>query len=293
MRAIPPQLIGRAFSVAEAASCGVTRRMLQGARFTMIHPGVYRTADTVLTLIGLVGAALMVLPPDAAVSHLTCLRLHGLEVGPMRPLHFSTNTRHEVDRPGIVVHRRQGLLRPITIADVPALGPRRTFVDVATQLDDRRLLAVGDWLVHRGLVDLLELRAYAIESHLDGVRRARRVAPLVLEGAASLRESYVRWALLRAGLPMPELNVDIHDAHGQWLARGDMVYRPWKVLVEYDGWQHERDARQRQWDHLRREALEAAGWRIIVVTAADMAAPHTVVVRVRQALRQRELTRFA
>ena len=78
--------------------------------------------------------------------------------------------------------------------------------------------------------------------------------------------------------------MDIHDDRGRWLARGDLVFARHKVLVEYDGWQHERDARQRQSDHLRREQLEAAGWRVIVVTAADMARPWTVIARIRQAL---------
>lgn len=114
---------------------------------------------------------------------------------------------------------------------------------------------------------------------------------MVRRGVASPRESDVRWTLLRSGLPEPELNVDLLDEHGAWLARGDLVYRRWKVLVEYDGFQHERDARQRQWDLHRREKLEAAGWRVIVVTAKDMAAPSTVAIRVRQALRQRGFDR--
>jgi very-short-patch-repair endonuclease len=59
------------------------------------------------------------------------------------------------------------------------------------------------------------------------------------------------------------------------------------VLVEYDGWQHERDAWQRQKDHLRREALEAAGWLVIVVTTADMRAPKSVAARVARALMSR------
>lgn len=287
MNDIPDQLRGRAFTHSDAERLGVTRRMLQGKRFAQIHPGVYRTRATDPTLRLLICAARLVLPDDAAVSHTTNLRLRGLGIGPELPLHFSTNTIPEVDRRGIKLHRRRATFQTIDVAGVPALGPRRTFVDVATQLDDRRLLRVGDWIVGSGLVALPELRQYVAECHLDGVRRARRVAPLVADSVASPRESDLRWALHRAGLPHPEVNVDIHDVHGHWLARGDLVYRQWKVLVEYDGWQHERDAWQRQRDHLRREALEAAGWRIIVITAADMANERSVIIRVRQALRQR------
>ena len=167
------------------------------------------------------------------------------------------------------------------------MGAMRTFIDVATLLPDKSLLRIGDWLVASGHVELDQLLEYVHDSHLNGVARARRVARLIAPRVASPRESDLRWELHRASLPTPEVNADIHDAHGRWIARGDLVFRPWKVLVEYDGWQHERDARQRQWDHLRREALEAEGWRVIVVTAIDMASVSTVSARVRQALRSR------
>ena len=72
-------------------------------------------------------------------------------------------------------------------------------------------------------------------------------------------------------------------------SRGDLVHREQKVLVEYDGWQQERDATQRQWDGIRREQLEAAGWRVVVITTADMSHPSRIVTRVQQALRQRGL----
>jgi very-short-patch-repair endonuclease len=166
------------------------------------------------------------------------------------------------------------------------LGPDRTFVDAAMMLRDRDLLRVGDWLVARGLTDVATLRGFVAKSHLDGVQRARRVALMVRSGSASPRETDVRWEILRAGLPEPELNVDIYDEQGEFIARGDLVYREWKVIVEYDGWQHERDAWQRQYDHLRRERLEGEGWRVIVVTAADFRHPAVITQRIARALRR-------
>jgi hypothetical protein len=151
----------------------------------------------------------------------------------------------------------------------------------------KHLVRVGDWLVAHKHTDALSLRAYALTSHLDGVQRARRAAELVREGVESPRETDVRLALVESGLAEPELNTDILDEAGRFLARGDLVYRRWKVLVEYDGWQHERDAWQRQRDHLRREALEAAGWLVIVVTTTDMRAPKSIAARVARALTSR------
>lgn len=266
---------------------GITDAMLRGRRIVTEHEGVYRYASTTMTFALHVQAALAVAPPDAALSHLTALRWWGFELGPELPVHLATNTRHQRRRSGLVVHRYQGRLRPVLHRGVRTLGPKRTFVDVATVVSLGRLVEVGDWFVAQGLVDLVDLRSYVWESHLDGVRRARSAAVLVREGSASPRESQVRFLAVRAGLPEPELNVDIHDDAGRFLARGDLVCRRWKVLVEYDGWQHERDAVQRQRDHLRREALEAEGWRVIVVTVADLARPAYVAWRIDQALRAR------
>lgn len=284
MRAIPDRLRGTAFTASFARELGVSDRMLEGKRFVRLHRGVYRTSDTEPTLEVLLQAARLVLPSGVAVSHVTNLRWRGFAVGPMRPLHFATNQTLHCRAEAVVLHRYRHELELEMWRGQIVTPPARTFVDVATQLDDRRLLRVGDWMVGQDLVDLDDLRWFCAESHLDGVRRARRVAPIVRRDVASPLESDVRWTFHRAGLPEPEVNADIHAADGRWLAKGDLVYRRQKVVVEYDGWQHERDARQRQWDHLRREQLEAAGWRVIVITAEDMRRPHLVVARVRLAL---------
>ncbi len=250
----------------------------------MVSPGYYRYVDGEIAFGEAVRAALRVLPSDAALSHTSNLRWRGFEIRQEMPLHFATNSRTRRFHDGIVLHRYLHPLYPSLVRGVPLLGPDRTFVDCATILSVRELVRVGDWLVAQGQTDLLTLRAYALESHLDGVQRARRAAVLVRDAVESPLESDVRVVLMRAGLPEPEINTDITDERGRFLARGDMVYRLWKVLVEYDGWQHERDAGQRQRDHLRREVLESAGWRVIVVTIADMRDGDVVAARVRHAL---------
>jgi very-short-patch-repair endonuclease len=284
---LPSALSGRVFTRAEALAHGLTPRMLDGRRIVSVQRGVYRYVDTPCTTRLLAEAALRVLPEDAALSHVTAIRLRGLDIGPTEPIHVSTNKPTQRILRGVVVHRRQGRLHPTELDGLPVLGPDRTFVDAATQLRDRDLLRVGDWLVATGRTDVDTLRDYVFRSHLDGVQRARRVAMMVRAGVASPRESDIRWEIVRAGLPEPELNVDILDDLGEFIARGDLVYRRWKVVVEYDGWQHERDAWQRQYDHLRRERLEGAGWRVMVITAADFRHPRTLVRRIEAALRQR------
>ena len=253
----------------------------------MVRPGYYRFAGTEVPFDAAVEAALRVLPDDAALSHVSNLRWLGYEIRPMYPLHFATARPLRRFRDDLVLHRYQGQLSSTFVRGVPILSPDRTFVDCGTMLSTTELVRAGDWLVAQKHTDAATLRAYTLTSHLDGVQRARRAAEFVRDGVESPRETDVRLALVFSGLAEPELNVNIVDQRGRFLARGDLVYRRWKVLVEYDGWQHERDAWQRQKDHLRREALEAAGWLVIVVTTADMRAPKSVAARVARALTSR------
>jgi very-short-patch-repair endonuclease len=284
---LPAELEGVPFTATEAREHGISPKTLRGPRVATVHAGVYRYAWTPLTFELRVAAARKVLPDDAALSHVSNLECRGLTMRPATVLHFSSQQDVRIRRDGLVLHRYQGTLEPEINRGVPLLVPVRTFVDCATMLSVRELVEVGDWMVAQGLVDVRTLRRFVDDVHLDGVQRARRAVPFVRAGSESTRESRVRWMLVSEGLPEPELNRDIRDASGRFLARGDIVYDEYRVLVEYDGWHHERDAAQRQHDHLRRERLEAEGWRVIVVTAADMADQYAVVARVRAALIQR------
>jgi hypothetical protein len=133
--------------------------MLAGPRFVQIFRGVYRVAGDEPDLAYLLSAARLVLPDDASASHLTALRLFGLNVRSRLPLHFSSNTGAYVERPGICLHRRQGRLNPVDVQGQRVLGHMRTFVDVATLVSDRELLRVGDWMAAEKLVELDALRA--------------------------------------------------------------------------------------------------------------------------------------
>ncbi|MEG9225912.1 DUF559 domain-containing protein [Aeromicrobium sp. Sec7.5] len=267
-----------------AAAHGLSRRALRHPRFRRLLRGVYISADATLTLTIWLQAALLVLPPDAVVSHTSAMRLYGFEPRRRGFLEFSTNTGATTKLQQIVLHRRRWQLHPREVGAFWATGPDRTFVDVAARSPLPELAAFGDHLVHHRLTTPDDLRWYADSRHLDGVRRARRVSRLVVEGAESVRESYLRMMLWFARLPRPEVNGVILDASGEFLARGDLVLRRWKVVVEYDGRHHLHDLKQWQHDLRRRERLEAEGWTIIVVTAADFRQPQLIPVRVHEAL---------
>lgn len=260
--------------------------MLRGRHFVAVHRGVWRLAETDLTFDLAVRAAALALPAGSAVSHVTALQWMGVRIGRPAPLHFSTQSTSQVAH-DIVLHRRLGRLSPRELRGVPVLGPDRSFVDSATLLGLRDLVRAGDALVRAGLTSVEGLLEYVTSSHLDGVVRAREAALLVRERVDSPRETDVRLLLVTAGLPEPHINLDVFDDDGTWLARGDLVIPELRVIIEHDGWHHERNAEQRQQDHLRRERIEAAGWTIIVITLADFQHPTAIVARVYEALVRR------
>lgn len=282
-RDVPAVLRTRPFTIAQAEAFGVTRKMLRGRRFRRLFPGVYVLATVELTWVLWLYAAMLVLPHDAVVSHLSAMRLWGLDLR-RGPLEFSTNTTAVTEHDRIRLHRRGGRLSPSEVDGLPVTGPDRTFVDCALTLSFVQLVQLGDHLLHSGTTTYDRLERYCRERHLHGVQRARRAVLFVAEGVESPRETVVRLMLVFARLPCPVVNREVRDAGGRFVARVDMLYERYKVIVEYDGWQHERDGRQRQRDRERRELLEALGYRLIIVTDEDLRHPAAVPWRVHHAL---------
>lgn len=281
---LPAAFDRRAFSRAEALEAGITDRVLRGPRCVAIAPGWYRYADTEPTPELMARAGVGWLGDGCGLSHVTNLAWRGLQMRPSHPVHLATRRRIDRRVDGFSVHRFLGPLDLEPVRGLPLVGAERTFVDCGTMLSVTELVMVGDWLVTQHLSTPFDLRGFVHEVHYDGVQRARRAAELVRRGSESPQESRLRVTLVRFGLPEPEINGTILDRYGGFLARGDLIYRAERVLVEYDGWHHERDARQRLHDLSRRERLEAEGWRVIVVTDLDMRNPTLVVRRVAEAL---------
>ncbi len=278
------------FTRRQARASGITDAQLRGGRFRQLLRGIHVDATIEMTAILWMRAALLASPADAVVSHRSALLAYGLDLGPVLPVHVSTRTRTHSRHPNIQAHQRRAPIASRTVRGVRVTSPLRTLVDLATKVTVVELVQAAETLVHRGLVDLEQLGEYAVTQHLDGVQRLRRVLGWIREDVESPRETILRLMIVFARLPEPRCNHVIRDATGAFIGRGDLVYPDLRVVIEYDGWYHERSSGQRQHDLLRRERLEAAGWRVIVVTAQDVKDPEAVVGRVHSALVARGLT---
>ncbi|WP_145224743.1 hypothetical protein [Rudaeicoccus suwonensis] len=277
-----PVLLEGPFTTAQGLAAGVTYKQLRGPAYEAVHPrrGVWVRARTPRDLGFWLAADRLILPPDAALSHATGLVMYGVPLATTGPRHWSTATSGRT-RLAVRLHRVNCLGMTTVVRGVRVLSPMDCFVGAASEMSLLNMIQVGDWLLTHEHISLAQVRACA---STRSAFRIRSAAEWMRIGAESFRETSTRVILRLSGLPQPEVNMDIVDAAGQFVARGDLPFPRWKLLVEYDGWYHERSAEQRQRDLLRREALERLGWRHVVLTSQDVAHPDRLVGRVWQML---------
>ena len=192
---------------------------------------------------------------------------------------------------GLISHR-SGSLHRFVVDGLPVTGAVRAWCDAAATVgtctgepDLADLVATGDALLARrpdlrtDVGNVLTLRPAC-----RGTVAVRTALPLLDGRSESAQESRLRLVLQLAGLAAPAVQHEVRTAHGRFVARVDLAYPSRRVAVEYDGDHHRR---RDQWRHdlARRERLEAEGWRVVVVVAADLlGSPSVVVARVRSAL---------
>lgn len=94
----------------------------------------------------------------------------------------------------------------------------------------------------------------------------RSLAPLA-EPAESPMETRLRWLLLNAGLPRPEVQVNLHDTQGRFLGRADLYYPHARLAIEFDGGNHRERLVE---DNRRQNLLINAGYKVLRFTASDI-----------------------
>lgn len=256
--------------------------------FRAVYRNVYLGRDVEMTALRRAAAAALWAGPDAVLVGRSAAAVWGTKwLNANWPAELVRPDRHSP--PGIVV-RSFALAADDVVAraGLRITTAARTAFDIARLTPEAEAVPVLDALLRATRIsgaDVLDL----IASHpaTRGVRRAAATLALVDGGAESPQESRVRVLLIKAGLPVPETQIEFFDDYGAAFIRSDMGWRRWKVLVEYDGVQHWSDSRQRAWDIERTAVLESMGWAVIRVSAAMLRRPGTFIERVRVKLRER------
>ncbi len=155
--------------------------------------------------------------------------------------------------------------------------PARTLVDCAREWDLVDSVVAMDAALHHGVLSREDLHEAVLRAtHWVGIGDAARAFGLADGLAESPLESRGRLALLAAGLPRPELQVELHGPGGP-VARVDAWYEHAAVAVEFDGRVKYldpfdgRDPGEVLWREKRREDLvRELGVRVVRLTQEDV-----------------------
>lgn len=281
----PPELDHRIFRGSSATARGLlTRDDLRGPAWQRLWPDVYVSADAPAGHALRARAAASVLVPGAVVSGASAAVLWGLTdlAGPDDPVELTVAPGAPRSTcTGVRVRRRPLAERAVRArAGVRVTTPEVTALELAAQLPRTEAVVILDRFVEARLTRIDWLREEAGPLTGRGCRQARLALAAADGLAGSPQETRLRLLLHDAGLPPPTAQFEV-EVLGRFLARVDFAWPDRRIALEYEGaWHTTRIAADRR----RIEALQAAGWRVLFVTAADLHRPAELLARIAAAL---------
>ncbi len=272
--------------------------MARAGELTLVRHGAYADAPPASALERhrrLIEGTVPLLAEATVLSHVSAGVLHGL------PSWDSMLGRVTVVRRsgGHGSRRRYLYVRTVPLAasevveidGLTATSLERTAIDLARSVDFERAVAVLDAALHLGGDKgvMAEILAGARRRH--GVRTALAALKFADGRSESVGESVSRVRMADAGLPAPELQLNVFDGLGGWLARSDFCWEELGVLGEFDGQVKYRGTReevaQAVMAEKRREArLREQGWVVVRWDWADLGNPQALRSRIEAAFDQ-------
>jgi 8-oxo-dGTP pyrophosphatase MutT (NUDIX family) len=282
---VPRELKGQPFSLDEARALGITPSALRGSSWRRIGSRLYQASGAPKDHWALIDAHRRMLPASAVFMGLTAAWMHGLDVEPARPVEVALpKDTHLRRRDGLLIRYPNVTDEVVKIKGIPATSLSRTLLDLSATLTPVEALVAIDMACHANFIDQDALRVYADEvKGRRGAGRLRRLAGHAAP-AESPMETRLRWLLIEAGLPVPEVQTDLYDESGHFLGRADLYYPQAQLVIEFDGGNH-RD--RLVGDNRRQNLLQQAGYTILRFTGPDLyGRPNNVVALVTAALKR-------
>jgi putative AbiEi antitoxin of type IV toxin-antitoxin system/uncharacterized protein DUF559 len=244
---------------------GISARAARGVLHRR-HQGVYSVGHTVLGALGHRMAAVLACGPTAVLSHASAGALWGLRPSRAASVDVTVpGTGGRQRRDDIRIHRARSLDGQTTTKHgIPVTTPGRTILDLAATLDRRGIERLLDRAENAHLGDDLPLVALA-RAH-QGHRGARKLLDALRDHdpGTTLTKSDLEERFLElcrdAGLPTPVVNDHVE------VLEADFIFKPHRVLVETDSWQHHRSRDSFESDRRRDAIHAAAGWRTLRFT---------------------------
>ena len=305
------------FTRAEALRAGVLPGRLRRADLTRLRPGLYRRVGVPIGEAD-IASALCRDDPRAVIVGASAARILGFPLPDVLE-QWRPGVPVQVSIPGGVVSSDrvvrwrdlvlapdeswtasvefrmapEGTTRPPLPIRVTTRA--RTWRDLAGTVPHLSLVAIGDHLVRRPRptleqgrstpwCTLEELRQACTGHH---ARVLRDAVDQVRVGADSRRETLLRLAFVRDGLPEPQLNVPLIGTDGIPRHEPDFLWPQYRVCAEYEG-RHHSDPEQVSRDIERARTVKGAGWVEVRLHHSDVGADCAAAVRlVREELEAR------
>jgi len=295
-----PGQLGGVFPYADARAAGVSRARLRSRDLESPFRGVRRivgedpTADggplaldrmLRLRVLREARAYATVMAPHAFFAGRTAAVLHGLPVPHGEELEVAVLAPARAPRRRGIRGRKvaSGLVSVRMLEGLPVADPVSCWAMLGAELAERELIRLGDAIVRvpRGpggrrhpelqLATVDELRAAALEPHRPGRVRLLRALAQIRVGSMSPLETDTRLEVVGAGLPEPELDVEIRAASsGRLLGIADQRFPEYRVLVEVEGDHHRTDRAQWSRDIEKLAAYAGEGYDTVRVTSAHV-----------------------
>jgi very-short-patch-repair endonuclease len=232
----------------------IDHRILVG-RLRPLYHGVYAVGHEAVSPRGRLVAGLLVAGPGAALSHRTAAALAKLTPSMPQFVEITTTSTRRRDRPGLVFHRATTLDATSKHA-LPVTTPLRTLLDLAATRPRQE--------VERACSEALVLRLTTADAiagqHGRGAAMLRRIAG---DGVAPTRSELERRflkAVLRAGLPRPDVNVKL----GGYTV--DFLWPDQRLVVELDGYRFHGHRLAFERDRIRDAELQLLGYTVLRFT---------------------------
>jgi hypothetical protein len=250
------------------SSRAVSHRVASG-RLHRRHRGVFSVGHDIAPWQGHVMAAVLACGEGAVASHHAAARLHGLIERGLR-LHVTVPGRRAARLPGILTHTT-ARLEPWQLTSeqrVPCTSWARTVVDVTGAEGRRAAERMIDRAEQLRIFDLRELRREL--DHGRGRSGTSDVRAVIGAVTSTLTRNELEERLLAvcddAGLPRPEVNLEIalHDGGPHVVA--DFAWPELGLIVETDGWASHGTRLAFASDRRRDRRLALAAWRVLRFT---------------------------
>jgi very-short-patch-repair endonuclease len=265
---------------------------LSAGRWDLLYDGVYRMGGAPRTWRGDLLAGCWAAGTRALASCRSAAELWGLPSGRTDMIEITCPRWNRTRHGELVVHESMAIDDEdhAEVDGIPCTSVARTLFDLARTLSPAMLDANIDNAIRRELVTLDELRttsARLATKGRPGGRRFRQVIEARSQGSAlpeSVPERLLADMLVRQGLPAPQHQFVIRDAAGGFVARVDLAYPEWAVVIEYDSVEHHTGTPAHIRDSARRNAIGDLGYAVLTATSADL---KDRAARIAKSIRQR------